>query len=178
MKRFIKLSGSVAVAIVAGALLAGTVMAAPPVPQGSGIATTPGAGIHQNAGYGLRGAPAWAGFQEEVATFLGLTEEQIQAERLAGKSLVQIAQAKGKTEADLVNVILSAKKADLDKALTDGTISREQAELMYDNMEKQVPQMVNRTTTGPASGQGRGAGNQTGTRQGGRGASRWASPTN
>lgn len=123
-------------------------------------------------GYGMRNAPAWAGFQDEVAAFLGLTQEQIQAERLAGKSLVQIAQAKSKTEQQLVSTILAAKRADLDKAVADKTITQAQADLMYQNMQAQVPQMVNRTTTGPASGQGMRMGNQSGARQGGRGMGR------
>ena len=41
-----------------------------------------------------RGAPAWAGQPEEVAALLGMTDEEIQAERLAGKSLAQIAAGK------------------------------------------------------------------------------------
>ena len=124
------------------------------------------------------GAPAWAGFEEEVATFLGMTQEQIQAERLAGKSLVQIAQAKGKAEQQLVDIILAAKRADLDKAVADKTITQAQADLMYQNMQAQVPRMVNRTSTGPASGQGQDTGNQSGARQGGRGMGRWSGTTN
>ena len=119
---------------------------------------------------------SWAGSEEAVAGFLGMTQEQLQAERLAGKSLVQIATAKGKTEQQLVTIILAAKKADLDKAVADKTITQAQADFMIQNMETQVTTMVNRTTTGPAAGQG--AGNQTGSTQRGRGMGRWANPTN
>jgi hypothetical protein len=173
MKRFMTVSSTVAGVVLASAMLVTTVMAAPPVQQGAAAGTgTPVAGMHQAAGFGMRGAPLWAGFEDEVATFLGMTQEQIQAERLAGKSLVQIAQSKGKTEAQLVSTILAAKRADLDQAIADKTITQAQADLMYQNMQAQVPQMVNRTTTGPASGQRQGMGNQSGMRQGGRGMGR------
>ena len=170
MKRFTRLSGTFAAVVVAGAMLAGAVMAAPPSPQANGTPVVPGTGLHMGGGYGMHNAPAWAGFEDEVATFLGMTPEQIQAERLAGTSLVQIAQANGKTEQQLVSTILAAKRADLDKAVADKTITQAQADLMYQNMQAQVPQMVNRTTTGPASGQG--MGNQSGARMGGRGMGR------
>jgi hypothetical protein len=157
-------------------MLAGTVMAAPPAPQASGTPVVPGAGVRMGGGYGMRNAPAWAGFEDAVATFLGMTQEQIQAERLAGKSLSQIAQAKGKTEQQLISTILTAKKADLDKAVADKTITQAQADLMYQNMQAQVPQMVTRTTTGPGANQGMrtgtGSANQQGARMGGRGMGR------
>jgi hypothetical protein len=176
MKYFTRIASSVAVAVVAGAMLAGTVMAAPPSPQTTTTPVVPGTGLHIGGGNGMRNAPAWSGFEEEVAAFLGMSQEQVQAERLAGKSLVQIAQAKGKTEAQLVSTILTAKRADLDKAVADKSITQAQADLIYQNMQTQVPQMVNRTTTGPASGQGMrmgtGAGNQSGARMGGRGMGR------
>ena len=97
------------IAVLAGALaalLAGTALAAGPVtPPAQGFG--PGMGMHtpgtgmMTPGTGMgpggmvgRGAPAWAGQPEEVATLLGMSAVDIQAERLAGKSLVQIAKNK------------------------------------------------------------------------------------
>jgi hypothetical protein len=176
MKRLAKFASTVAGVVVAGSILTGTVMAAPPEQaQAQAGQTVAGSGLHMNSGIGMRGAPTWAGFEEEVATFLGMSQEQIQAERLAGTSLLQIAQAKGKTEQQLVSTILAAKKADLDKAVADKTITQAQADLVYEHMQTQVAQMVSRTATGPASGQG--AGNQMGGMQRGRGMGRWANPS-
>ena len=109
MKRFIL------IAVLAGALaalLAGTALAAGPVTppaQGfgpgmgiTGRAPDDDAGRRSSVGMGAgmageqgRGAPAWAGQPDEVATLLGMTAADIQAERLAGKSLVQIAGKQG-----------------------------------------------------------------------------------
>lgn len=183
MKRMVKVTSAVAGVVLASTILVGSTMAAPPTPQGTpGTTTTPGTGLHQGGAYGMRGAPVWAGFEDEVATFLGMTQEQIQAERLAGKSLLQIAESKGKTVDQLTSVILVAKKADLDKAVADKAITQAQADLMYQNMQQQVPQMVNRTTVGPANGQGMSRqqnSTQNQTQRGGRGMmGRWAAPTN
>ena len=83
-----------------------------------------------------------------------MTREQLIAERQAGKSLLQIALAKGKTEQQLVSTILAAKRADLDKLVAAGTLTQAQADLMYQNMQQTVPQAVNRTTIGGMMGNG------------------------
>jgi hypothetical protein len=124
-----------------------------------------------------RGAPAWAGQPEEVATLLGMTAEQIQAERLAGKSLAQIADAKGISEDKLISTILDAKKADLAALVADGKLTQAQMDLMVEHMQTQVKTMVERTTVGPAfnhtEGAQSGGQNPAGMGQGSRGG-RWA----
>ncbi len=115
-------------------------------------------------GFGMRGAPAWAGQPEEVQTYLGMTLEQIQAERVAGKSLAQIAVEKGKTRDGLISTILDAKKATLDEQVAAGKLTQAQADVVYANMQQQVPVMVDRTDVGP--GCGAAAGQTAGTRMG------------
>jgi hypothetical protein len=199
MRRFL------VIAVLAGALmalLAGTALAAGPVtPPAQGFGPgmgmhvpgtgtmTPGAGMGRggmtlapglrsgaSAGVG-RGAPAWAGQPEEVATLLGMTAEQIQAERLAGKSLAQIADAKGISEDKLISTILDAKKADLAALVADGKLTQAQMDLMVEHMQTQVKTMVERTTVGPAfnhtEGAQSGGQNPAGMGQGSRGG-RWA----
>jgi hypothetical protein len=159
MKRFI------VAAILVGALMAlvaGTALAAEPVvPPGQGFG--PAAGVEAGpypcgaagiGGMGRRGAPDWAGEQDAAAELLGMSEDEIQAERLAGKSLVQIAGAKHVSEDTLINTILTAKKDAVSKLVADGKITQEQAELMIQNMTAQVKTMVERTDVGPAFGQG------------------------
>ncbi len=186
MKRFMM------VAVLAGILalaLASTAFAQGPV-QGQGTQPgihTPGTGLAQpgtgygpggmRGGMGRGGAPAWAGQPEEVQALLKMTAAQIQAERLAGKSLAQIAASKNVSEETLKSTILNAKKAELDKLVADGKITQAQADYAYSHMEQQVPVMINRTTTGPAWGQAGPAGRpgsgqaNTGNRMGGMG--RW-----
>jgi len=177
------------VAVLAGALaalLAGTALAAGPVtptPQGFG----PGNGIHApGTGYGpgmgmgapgatagvRRGATAWAGQPEEVEALLGMTEEQIHTERLAGKSLAQIAASKNVSADKLVITILEAKKADLAKLVAEGKLTQAQMEFMVDHMQTQVKTMVERKSVGPASGQGQARPGMGQGMRGGRGANR------
>ena len=160
MKRF-----AVVMVLVAAlsALLASTALAAGP---GYGI-HTPGTGLaaNGNAGYGpgsgagmaagrgmgqRGGAPTWAGQPDEVEKMPGMTDDQIRAERLAGKSLAQIAQEKGVSQDKLISAILDAKKADLDKLVADGKLTQAQADVVYGRMQQQAPAMVARTATGPA----------------------------
>lgn len=164
MKKFILIA--VLVGVLA-ALLAGTAMAAGPATsaaQGYGQGYGPGnsaanveAGTCMGAGVAgmmRRGAPEWAGATEEVATLLEMTTDEIQAERQAGKSLVQIAAAKGVGEETLIKTIIDAKKVDLAKLVADGKLTQAQMDLMVERMQTQVKTMVERVNVGPASGQG------------------------
>lgn len=113
-------------------------------------ATGYGAGAIQRRG----AAPEWAGESEVVEALLGMTAEQIQAERLAGKSLAQIAAGKGISEETLIQTILDAKKAELAKLVADGKLTQAQMDLMVERMQVQIKAMVERTNVGPAFGQG------------------------
>jgi hypothetical protein len=159
MKRFI-----VAAVLVAAlmAMVAGTALAAGPITP-PGQAFGPAAGIQATDTYpcgamgagGMmgRGAPEWAGDSPAVEDLLGMSEEDIQAERLAGKSLVEIAAAKHLTEDDLINAILSAKTDLLDSLVAEGKLTQARADFMIENMTAQVKTMVERTDVGPAFSQ-------------------------
>ena len=108
--------------------------------------------VTRGLGFGVRGAAAWTGQPGAVQTYLGMTAEEIQAERQAGKSLAQIAVAKGKTRDGLISTILTAKKAILDEQVAAGTLAQAQADAIYANMQQQVPVMVDRTDVGPGCG--------------------------
>ena len=169
MKRFIL------IAVLVGALaalLAGTALAAGPVtPPAQGFgpgmgmraaaagSTAPDADHPCGMGAGMageqgRGKPAWAGQPDAVAELLDMKAEDIQAERLAGKSLLQIAESKTPpvSEDELISTILDAKKADLAALVTDGKLTEAQAALMVEHMQTQVKTMVERTTVGPMQG--------------------------
>jgi lambda repressor-like predicted transcriptional regulator len=100
-----------------------------------------------------RGAPAWAGEQDAVAELLDMTQEEIQAERHAGKSLAQIAEEQGVSEETLINTILNAKKDVLAELVDEGKLTQSQADFMIQNMADRVKTMVERTGVGPAFGQ-------------------------
>jgi hypothetical protein len=86
---------------------------------------------------------------EAIEKLLGMTHEQIEAERLAGKSLVQIAQAKGVSEQALIAGIMDAKRAELAALVAAGKLTQAQADAMLTRMQEQMTLMVERTGTGP-----------------------------
>lgn len=152
-KRILVLVATLAVVAVLGTALVGTALADPttptPVPFGPRGGHGPMLGL---------GGPAWGGQStlDAVSKLLGLTPEQIHEQRLAGKSLVQIAQEKGVSKDQLVAAILAAKKAVLDSLVSAGKLTQAQADAMYANMQTQVPLAVERTTVGPVNGRGNG----------------------
>ncbi|MGE5602349.1 MAG: hypothetical protein ACM30E_04835 [Nitrososphaerales archaeon] len=160
MKRFITIA---VLAAVLAALLASTALAAGPVAgrwaqQGptNAAGTCPMGGPGAMGGTGMQGRPAWAGQPDEVETLLGMTDAQIQAERLAGKSLAQIAASKNISEKELIETILATKTSAIQQAVSDGKLTQAQADAMIQNMQTMVKTMVERTTTGPMGGRGMG----------------------
>ena len=135
---------------------------------GNGI-HTPGTGLANGQAQGMRrGAPEWAGDNDNAASILGLTVEQLQAERLSGKSLAAIASGKGITEDTLIAKLLQARTANVNELLTAGKITQAQADYMLSNMAEHVKVMVERTNVGrpsfagqsPMAGMGRGRWNR------------------
>jgi uncharacterized protein YidB (DUF937 family) len=178
MKKLILIAVLVAAltaAFATSAFAAGPTARATPVPgsgygygAGNGL-HVPGSGLAQGAGMGARrGAPEWAGDNETAAGAIGLTVEQLQAERLSGKSLAQIAAAKGIDENTLIAKLLEARKASVNELLSAGKISQAQADYMLSNMAEHVKLQVERTTVGrpafagqsPMAGTGRGRWNR------------------
>ncbi len=147
---------------VAGLLMlgavAGTVSAAPPTPTPPGppAATQQnwqGRGMGYGYGYQVAEAPA--------AKVLGMTVDQLHAERLAGKSLAQISQEKGVKVDALVSAMVESRKADLDARVKAGTLTQAQADAALATMKARITESVNRTEVGPnrpADGQGLGLG--------------------
>lgn len=164
----------IVVTVIAAALVAVLASAAwaqgPATPAaGTNPPVTCPAGMAPGVGYrgGMMGGgmPTWAGMVDEVAELLGMTEAEIQAERQAGKSLVEIAAAKDVTEATLVQTILAARQVELDKLVVAGTLTQAQADQMLETMKTRVTDMVRSTDVGPAWGRGV-QGSSQGVRQG------------
>jgi hypothetical protein len=87
-----------------------------------------------------------------------MTDAQIQAERLAGKSLAQIAAGKNVTRETLVNTILNAKKQVVGAQVAARKLTQAQADAIYANMQQQVTVSIDRTDVGPARGRASGLG--------------------
>ncbi|MFC1917674.1 hypothetical protein ACFLXH_03375 [Chloroflexota bacterium] len=155
MKRRLKLLGIV---IGATALLVLTL--------GSTVfADTPG-GVTGGAycgGFGGHGFQGQVGCDSEaVSALLGLSSEEIHAQRLEGKSLAEIAAAQGVSEAELIDVIMAEKQAAVQARVDDGTLTQEQADYMLEQMGERTELAVNSTDTGPGLGSRWGAGSSRG----------------
>ena len=162
LKWFIGLvmAGVLVLAIAVPALAAGPNGTGTPAPS----AAIPPCGNCNGADYGQ----GFGGGMDDVVTrLLGLTEEQIQEQRQAGKSLVQIAATKNVSEDALITAIIADRKADLDKLVADKKITQAQADQMLNQMKDRVKIMVNRTTVGPPEWAGKGTGAMGGMRANG-----------
>jgi len=82
-------------------------------------------------GQGLRG---FGGNSGVITDLLGLTHEELYQLRADGKTLAQIAAAKGVSEDALVNAILEQRRETLQAAVAAGRLTQEQANLMLKNM--------------------------------------------
>ena len=110
----------------------------------------------------MSGAPMGNGFRmgqyfsgnmsEVVADTLGITLEELQAARYEGKSVAELANEKGINKDELVNKLIQSRKADLEQAVTDGTLTQEQMDAMLANMKVQIKNSVERKNVGPMNG--------------------------
>ena len=112
---------------------------------GAGIAS--GAKTDSTPPAGSGGGPPGAA---AIATYLGLTSDQIRADLKSGETLAQIATAQGKTVAGLEAAIVADATTNLDAAVTAGKLTSAQEAAMLANLKAHVDDMVN--STGPPAG--------------------------
>jgi len=110
-------------------------------------------GLRDSAGeheYGFAGSAR--NIMEKIATYLGITQDGLEAERQAGKSLTEIAEANGVTQEGLINFITSSRTEQLQAFLDEGIIDQTRYETMLNAFSERVTEMVERTEIGPRSG--------------------------
>ncbi len=73
--------------------------------------------------------------EQALADKLGLTEAQVEDQLAAGKSMYQIALDNGIAEDQVASFLTKVHTAAFDKAVADGVITREQADLMLQRMQ-------------------------------------------
>lgn len=98
----------------------------------------------QRPGQQGQGQPGRGGPQV-VADLLGMTPEQLRTELQSGKSLAQVAEAKGVSRDTLKAKILEAQKARLDAAVAAGRITAEQAQQRSSHMSANIDRMLDAT---------------------------------
>ncbi len=87
-------------------------------------------------------------YSDDVCGLLGMTADEIQDQRHTGKSLVEIAAAKGISEQQLVDVIMAERETEIQARVTEGILTQEQANIMLQQMEQNVISAVNRASIG------------------------------
>ena len=144
MKKKLLVGAGVALIVLLLAGLAGATFVfaqepTPPIPFGwHGGGRGWGGFGPRGGGFGLAGGGQWTMF-DTAAEALGLTPEELFAELRAGKSLDEIAEAKGvdvQTVYDAMNAARGeAMQQALQQAVEDGRITQEQADQMIERLE-------------------------------------------
>lgn len=108
-----------------------------------------GPGPRGQQGQGQRGpgmpGPGMPGPGQAIADLLGMTPQEIRTEFQAGKSLAQIAEAKGVSRDTLKAKILETQKARLDAAVAAGRMTAEQAQQIATRQAANVDRMLDAT---------------------------------
>ena len=142
MKKKLLIGAGVALIVLLLAGLAGATFVfaqepTPPVPFG-GHGGGWGRGGFGRGGFGLAGGGMWTMF-DTAAEALGMTPEELFAESRAGKSLADIAEAKGvdvQTVYDAMNAARGeAMQQAIEQAVEDGRLTQEQADQMIERLE-------------------------------------------
>ena len=116
------------------------------------FADAPGNGSTQEycGGTGWHGFNGDGGFcSDAVSDLLGLTPEELHELRLEGNSLADITEANNVSVDALIEAIMADKVAAMEAKVANGTLTREQADLMIQQMTERTEQAVNRIAVGP-----------------------------
>jgi hypothetical protein len=110
--------------------------------------------VNGTGGIGFGGAPVnVAGTMADVAaSYLGLTTDELMEQVKSGKTLAQIAGAQGKSVDGLIDALVAAATAEIDKKLADGTISQAQHDRIVSQLRDRITAFVNGAAPGFGSG--------------------------
>jgi hypothetical protein len=104
-----------------------------------------GFGAHGFGGHRFFGGPLGAhGPLAAAATYLGLTDAQVAKQLGGGKSLAQIAKARGKSTSGLEQALTAAVKARLDKAVANKRITSAQEQKLLSRLSSRIADLINR----------------------------------
>jgi hypothetical protein len=89
---------------------------------------------------------------DAIASYLGLTQDELRSQLESGKTLAQIATAQGKPVSGLKDVIYADAKSNLDQAVAAGKLTASQEQTMLADLKSHLDDIVN--NTGPPGGKG------------------------
>jgi hypothetical protein len=92
---------------------------------------------------GLKGRFGFVGGVQGAASYLGLTNAQLFQQLSSGKSLADIATAKGKSVSGLEQAMTAASKAQLDKAVANKLLTAAQEKKLLSGLSSRIANEVN-----------------------------------
>ena len=93
----------------------------------------------------MRTKAARGGLLKAAATYLGVTNAQLVTDLRAGKSLAQVATAKGKSVDGLEQALLAALKQKVDAAVAAGRLPAARAQKLLERAPAHIERLVNRS---------------------------------
>jgi hypothetical protein len=93
-------------------------------------------------GHFHRGPPLFGEKLSAAADYLGLTEAQLRTQLNNGRTLAEIAEARGKSVDGLKQAILDEAKTKLDAAVGDGDLTRSEADEVYARIKSHIDDLV------------------------------------
>lgn len=125
MKKVLVVTGTALVVVVLGLFAVGTALAEEPETSATPVPQTRWGGPWHRicAGAGI--------VSDAIADLLGMTPEEVLAQREAGKTLAEMAAAKGLADQDLAEAMFAAMKKGFDQAVAEGRVTWEQADRLF-----------------------------------------------
>lgn len=120
--------------------------------------TCPITGAEMGSGAGMMGKYFSGTMAEVIAGELGMSIDELHAARIEGKSIALLAEEKGIAVEPLMDKMMEVRKAELEQLVKDGKVTKEQMNLMLENMEVRMKTAIERKNTGPMNGRGGGMG--------------------
>jgi hypothetical protein len=80
---------------------------------------------------------------DAAASYLGLTEAQLRTQLSSGKTLAQIAKDKNKSVSGLVDAMTASADKQLQAAVSEGRLTKAQADQISKNLEQRITDLVN-----------------------------------
>ena len=105
-------------------------------------------------GFGHRGGLHHVGDLDAAASYLGISEANLRNALEDGKTLAEVAKARGKSVAGLVDALVAAAKAELGAAVDAGRLTDAQRDSMLTGLKARITSLVNgeRPAGGPGFG--------------------------
>jgi hypothetical protein len=119
-------------------------------PHGGRRGDGPGFGDDDFGPDGRDGPP----FAPAVASYLGLTQDQVLTRLRGGSSLADIAKAEGKSVEGLTKAIVDGVEKELSKSVAAGNLTEQQKQRMLEFIRANVDDFVNGNLPGPGSHRG------------------------